>query len=467
MSDATVSAPAALNIPTIEKARRSARRARWRRRGLIALAALVYELVWAISGLDKVNPTDLDVFFFPAVSIALHGHPFDIYQVRVGLIYPNANGPVGLIPVYVAAWLAHLRGWLGDPGLRRMLLFAVVAPVPLLIGWETAHAVKRIAGPLRGVIAIAPYIPMLVAPELWLSALYYGHIEQMIAVWLILAAIRVLNENRALTAGALLGLALLCRSDVLMALFPLALTLLFRLDLSAFARMAFGGALAIAAGLAPFLLADTADTIFSLVTFRDALPVGGGNIWSLGSSAQFLAFGQRYDATLAICLVNALACAVLAIRRDLSIRSMNVYLLLALTALCFPLLIKTLWPYYYQEAALFISVWAIARSIVVARKWRVGERGQILGALSLFWSMRLIVLGAALFAEMSLEVTNYGGWTAPWSTIQALIGVGAILIVGIALSLAPHALKSVIPSQSASERAILLATPVISATDEA
>ncbi|MGH2504956.1 MAG: hypothetical protein ACRDID_20795, partial [Ktedonobacterales bacterium] len=90
---------------------------RWRWRGLLAVAVAAYYVLWALTAFDKVNPTDLDIFFLPAAHIALAGRPLDVYSLRVG-IYPNANGPLGLAPVTLAAWLAQWRGWLGDPMLR-------------------------------------------------------------------------------------------------------------------------------------------------------------------------------------------------------------------------------------------------------------------------------------------------------------------------------------------------------------
>ena len=297
------------------------RRQRWTRRALIALAALVYEIIWVTTAFDKVNPTDLDVFFFPATRIALAGHPLDIYQLRVGLIYPNANGPLGIAPVLLAAWLADMRGWLGDVVLRRALVFAITAPFPLLAGWEAARIVERFGGRLRGLARALPYLPMVLAPELWLSALYYGHIEQIIAVWLTLASLRLLIERHAIASGALLGLALLARSDVALIILPVVLLLLLRRQVKTALWFTVGMIVAFMAGIVPFLIADTRDTLFSLVAFRSALPVGGGNIWSLSNANAFLLFGQRYDAMLAIGVATLLTVAVLAVRRDLTLTS--------------------------------------------------------------------------------------------------------------------------------------------------
>jgi hypothetical protein len=476
VSDVTISAPVAPNQPRqphqphqpheplpSANAERRARWQRWQRRGLIALAALIYEVVWALCGFEKLNPTDFDIFFFPAASLVLHGHLFDVYQLRVGLIYPNANGPLGLVPVVAAAWLARTQGWLGDPTLRRVLLLALTAPFPLLAGWEAAKVVQRCApsvpsgGRLRGLarfLPYLPYLPMLVAPELWLSALYYGHIEQIIAVWLSLAALRLLAERRAFTAGALLGLALLARSDMTLVILTVGLTLLLRRRFRDLARVTAGGALTAIVGIAPFLIVDRDDTVFSLVTFRSALPVGGGNIWSLSDADGFIQFAHTYDTTLALGLAALLTVAALLVKRDLTVESPDFYLLLVVSTLCFPLLIKMLWPYYYQEAALFATVWAMARSAGHLREWRA-SRITLIGSLSLLWLPRVVILLSALLAEYALEATNYDGWLAPWGTIVGLASIGLMTFVVCVLFAAPILLELLAPNPSAAPRAIL------------
>lgn len=451
----TISAPVAPSEPgEPQPARDAERRTRWQRRGLIALAALIYEVAWALCGYEKLNSTDFDIFFFPAANLVLHGHIFDVYQLRVGLIYTNANGPLGLIPVVAASWLARARGWLGDPTLRRVLLLALTAPFPMLVGWEAAKVVERCGGRLRGLARILPYIPMVVAPELWLSALYYGHIEQIIAVWLSLAAVRMLYERHAFTAGALLGLALLARSDMTLVVLTVGLTLLLRRRFLVLARVAAAGALTAIVGLAPFMIVDREDTVFSLVTFRSALPVGGGNIWSLTQADSVIQFAHTYDTTLALGLAAVLVIAALLVKRDLTVESPDFYLLLAVSALCFPLLIKMLWPYYYLEAALFATVWAMARAAGHLREWR-SSRATLIGSLALLWLPRVVILLCALLAEYALEATNYDGWLAPWGTIVGLVSIAQMTFVVCALFAAPIVLEILTPTRAAPPRAIL------------
>jgi hypothetical protein len=435
-------------------AERMTKRQRWTRRALIALAVLIYEIIWVVTAFDKVNPTDLDVFFFPATRYALAGHPLDIYQLRVGLIYPNANGPLGLAPVLLAAWLADLRGWLGDVMLRRALVFAISAPFPLLAGWEAARIVERVGGRLRGLASLLPYLLMAFAIELWLSALYYGHVEQIIAVWLTLVALRLLVARRAIASGALLGLALLARSDVALIILPIILTLLVRRQVKSAIWLAVGVVDALMAGLLPFLIADTRDTLFSLVAFRSALPVGGGNVWSLSVAHAFVHFGQRYDALLAIGVATLLTLVVLLVRRDLNISSPDMFGVLALSTLCFALLIKTLWPYYYQEAALFATVWGLARSVAPLRDH--GKAWLIrIGALSLAWIPRLAILMCALAAEYGLEAVNYQGWLQPWGQILALLNLIIVTLTFGALLVGPRLNQLLTPDQESAPRDIL------------
>jgi hypothetical protein len=404
---------------------------RWRWRALLAMAVAAYYVLWALTAFDKVNPTDLDIFFLPAAHIALAGRPLDVYSLRVG-IYPNANGPLGLAPVTLAAWLAQWRGWLGDPMLRRMLVFAICAPFPLLVGWEGARAIDRFGPPLRGAARALLWLPIILSPLLWLDALYYGHIEQSIVVWLALAATRLLADARYLRAGALLGLALLARSDAALIILALGLTLLVwrRWRGALLTSLAAGATLLL--GLAPFLLADGHDVIFSLFTFRGALPVGGGDLWSLSGAPMFIAVAQRFDALFTLLFAALLILLAHVAHSNLDLHSPDIYGLLALASFCFALLIKTLWPYYFLESALFATVWALAamprqvdgQASVTRRAWL---------AWAALWLAPLAISACALLAEAGLEANSYNGWIAPWIQINIVCELLTLLILVAAL----------------------------------
>src|SRR5487761_2215969 len=405
---------------------------RWRWRLTVALAVAVYFLFWGVTAFDKVNPTDLDIFFMPAARIALDGRPLAVYTLRVGLLYPNANGPLSLLPLTLAAWLARAHGWLDDPMLRRMLVFVICAPFPLLVGWEASRAVERFGPPLRGIARALVYLPVTLTPLLWLDALYYGHIEQSIVVWLALAATRKLADARYLRGGALLGLALLARSDAVLIALGLALTLLAwrRWRGALLTVLAAGGAVLL--GLAPFLLADAHDVIFSLVTFRSALPVGGGDLWSLSDAALVLAAAQRFDALFTLIFAALLILLAHVARSDLDLDTPDIYGLLALASFCFALLIKTLWPYYFLESALLATVWALAamprrtetRPTPSAGAWR---------AWALLWLAPLSISFCAIMAEYGLEAFNYSGWQAPWTQVNIVCELVTLAIMLTAL----------------------------------
>lgn len=407
-----------------------ATRRRWLRRGALALALAAYFTLWIISAFDKLNPTDLDIFFLPAAKIALAGHPLEVYTLRVGPLYPNANGPLSLAPLTLAAWLAQARGWLGDPVWRRAVVLAVCAPFPLLAGWEALKAVERFGPPLRGWARISSTLPMLLTPLLWLDALYYGHIEQTIVVWLALAAIRMLGDARYLRGGALLGLALLARSDASLIALALLLTLVVyrRWHGALLTTLAMVGVLAL--GLAPFLLADARDVIFSLFTFRAALQVGGGDLWSLSNTPIVVAIAQHFDATITLAIAALFILIAHAARSDLDLDIPDIYGLVALASFCFALLIKTLWPYYFLESALFATVWALAS---LPRAGLTQTNGRAWTVWWLRWLAPLSVTACGVMAEYGLEATNYAGWTSPWTQVNIICELVALTLLLAAL----------------------------------
>lgn len=405
---------------------------RWRWRLALAVAVALYYSLWAVTAFDKVNPTDLDVFFLPAARIALTGHPLQVYSLRVGLIYPNANGPLSLVPLTLASWIAEARGWLNDVMLRRALVFVISAIFPLLVGWEAVRALERFGPPLRGAFRALVYLPITLTPLLWLDALYYGHIEQNIVVWLALASTRLLVTRRYFGGGALLGLALLARSDAILIVLALALTLLVWRRWRGVTLTVLGAIGVMALGLAPFLLADAHDLTFSLFTFRSALPVGGGDLWSISAAPIVVAIAQQFDAAVTLGIAALLILIAHVARSDLDINSPDIYGLLTLASFCFSMLIKTMWPYYFLESALFATVWVLALAprraggrAVTAREWLVW---------GVHWLAPLAISGCGILAEVGLEANNYSGWHAPWTqlNIAALLVTLAIILVTLA-----------------------------------
>lgn len=406
---------------------------------LPALLAVLYVGLWAATSLQNMNETDLDAFFLPSAQIALAGHPLHIYQTRYDLIYPNANGPLSLLPLTLVAWVAARLGWLADPHLRRMLIDATFAVFPLLIGRELLLALERLLP--REPSGIWRWLAVgcvTLTPELWHSVLFYGHVEQPLMLWLVLAGARMLAEDRPGRAGILLGLALLTRSAA--GLYLVALVLAVALHgtsarstgsylarLGAAARLGGAAAATVALGVLPFWLADPKDTAYSLVTFRGLLPVGGGTVWFTLNGTPWVGIAQRDDSYAVILAALVVAVVLLSARCSLSVRSRDLYALLGIVALCFPLLMKTLWPYYYLDASIFFTFW-----------WLAGARHLT------DWAKRLVWLGgvtaplaAVALAELSEVVYSSllaDAWTLPWSlaigamTLALMLGVGVVLL---------------------------------------
>ncbi len=368
----------------VEQASREVERAaiyapsdRWRRLQPwgIALLVALYCGLWNLAARLPLNRTDLDAFFVPASRIALSGRPFDVYSLRYLGDYPNANGPISLIPLTFASAIAAWQGMLNDMELRRVVVMTIFAPFVLLMAREAVAAVDQLRDKrLTGFWRFAAYALFALSPEVWHSMLFYGHIEQPIMLWLALWGIRQLTARRPARAGLLLGLALLTRSSALMLVLPLVALLARDRQWRALARFGVAVAGTVGAIMLPFLLADRSHVIYSLVTFRGQLPVGGGSFWGLTLDTPLESFGQRYDGLTVLLVSLLLTGIVLLRRRDLTLASPALYLLLALSSFCFALFIKTLWPYYFLEPFTFLTIWWLGAMPSPAERFRVWYR---------------------------------------------------------------------------------------------
>jgi hypothetical protein len=403
------------------------------RRGLrravdVALIAL-YLALWSSCGLIPFNTTDLEAFFFPAARIALEGHPFGVYAVRLGDAYPNANGPLSLVPLTAVGALAQLLGWIDVLTLRRALIFAIFAIFPLLLAREGLKTIARLNGkPLTGFARYGVFALFLFSPLLWQGMLGYGHIELAIMLWLLLMGVNALAEGHAGWAGALLGLALLTRSSALVYVIPLLGVTLWRRRWSQVARFVALYALVVVAGLAPFLLADRENTLFSLVSFRGELPVGGYSVWGMLIGTPWETFAKHYDSLVVLGAALLVTLLALIIRRDLDVTSRDFLVVLALCGLFFALFIKTVWPYYLFEPYVFIIAWWIP--------WLREARAQVswlVWCLAMALPIALIAAGALVDYRI-YNVPSYANNLNLWSrNISLIVGsVALILLIWLA-----------------------------------
>jgi hypothetical protein len=322
-----------------------------------------YALAWAILGWLWRGPlTDLDFFFLPAVRIALSGHPLLVYTVRFQGVIANDNGPLALVPLTAVGAMASWLGW-DDSRQLRALILATFSFFTLLMAREAVAAIDRLRGAsLAGRSRVVAYGLFVASPTLLIAVLGYGHVEQPMELWLVLFGVRTLASGRTAAAGISFGLALLTRTLAALPLIPLGLLLLARGRWRAVTWLAASAAFIVALGPLPFVLGDPKDTIYSLVTHRASLPVGGGSIWQLLVGTPYQWIAQRADVLFVFGLAVVLSMTVIAARKDLEPSSPDIYGLLALTALALPLLAKSVWPYYFLDAYVFGAVWWLGRA---------------------------------------------------------------------------------------------------------
>lgn len=406
---------------------------------LIGVCGLIvaYLGLWGYSASTAGNATDLDVFFLPSARIALSGHPFAIYHFRYQEVYPNANGPLSNLPLTVVAAFIQALGGLNNVVLRRIIVTVVFAIFPLLLAREAVHTADRLLmAPLRGLRRLLAYGFFALMPEFWHSMLFYGHIEQPIMLWLTLCAVSSLARERPGLAGAQMGLALLARSSAVLYLLALAVLLVGRQRWRASATLLAVAGAVVTLGLLPYWIVDRQGLTYALLTFRGSLPVSGGSVWGLTIGTPLEAVANRFDSLAAVALTFLLCALTVGRRRDLTAASPHVFAVLALASLCFPLLMKTLWPYYFLDASIFTALWWFlgarrlwdARGVAYDAALR-GWRGVLLWSAGV--ALPLAVIDCALAAEQGLSELDGGVWTRRWSLTMTLAMLA--LLVGICL----------------------------------
>jgi hypothetical protein len=384
---------------------------------------VAYAAAWAIAGwLWNGPPSDLDNFFLPAMRIALSGHPLLVYTARFQDVIANDNGPLGLVPLTPVVALLSWLGWLDDARLRRMLIMAAFSIFSLLMAREAVAAIDRLRGmSVSGLWRLLAYGVFAASPTLVNAVLGYGHVEQPMTLWLVLLAVRLLARGRSAGSGISFGLAILTRTLAALPMIPLALLLLARGRWRAVVALGASAALAVTLGLLPFVLADRTDTIYSLLTHRASLPVGGGSLWQLVVGTPYQWIPQRGDVLFMLGFAVVLSLVMITARRDLEPASRDVYGLLALTALVIPLLAKSVWPYYFLDAYVFGAVWWLGQPRPLA------------------WGRRLLAAGVPLVATVGTLLTEYAMGFGPGPLrFREGVAMGVVLSVvsaGLAIRL--------------------------------
>jgi hypothetical protein len=313
----------------------------------------------------RISNSDLTKFFWPAAEIAAHGHPLLIYSVRAGA-YPNANGPLSVVPLTLVALLTNALGVGRQVTLYSALTVGAFSLFTLLMAREAVRVIEITAG--RSARPLLRYAAFLLSLPVLIALACYGHVEEPLELWLTLLGLRLLLSRRLLLAGLVMGLVLLTRTAAMVALFAFVLMVLADPGVPQFKRRALraatlllvAGAVALL-GMLPFLLADRHDVIYSLVTYRGALPIAGGSFWVLlARGLPWASIVQHQDTILFS--VAALAVVGWALRHTrTALTPARACALLAIAALCVPLLAKTTWSYYMCDPYVFATIWWLAR----------------------------------------------------------------------------------------------------------
>jgi hypothetical protein len=323
---------------------------------------------WAVAPLvTGYDHSDLDLFFWPSAQIAAHGRPLAIYTAQASALYPDANGPLGLIPLLPITVVANAMGWANSVLLRVGAVYAITALITVLLAWEAMRLVGRSHGLVTPLVVAAA---ILLAPTLLTSIGDYGHIEQPLELWLLLMAAGAALKGRPAVAGVAIGLAILTRTTALLDVFPIGLLLLSMQGRRAatifFAVAAATGAI----GFAPFFIADASALVHSLVTYRAGLPIGGGSLWGVTREGPLAGVVQRGDGYLIVGTATALSAAIAWRRRSMPNSTASLLGALTVASICFPMLAKTVFPYYFLEPYVFSVVWWLAASRS-ALNWRI------------------------------------------------------------------------------------------------
>lgn len=333
--------------------------------GLVAL----YLGAWFVSPLVGDRKTsDLDIFFWPSAQAAIHGHLLQIYSVPSTAAYPDANGPLSLMPLAPAVAIADALRVSNSMVARSALASIAAALIAIGIATLAVHIIRQVRGAVEW--RLAAFCVFLIAPTLWFSVGDYGHVEQPLELLFVFAAASFAMRNRWGLAGALLGLSVLTRSTALLCIIPFAVVLLASQRWWPAARLAVSAAATVAIGLAPFAIADGPGLLHSLAGYRGSLPIGGGSFWVVAWHTAWSGVAQHADILFVIGLATAVQVAILRWRPRAADGPAGFFGLLTIASACFPMLAKTAFPYYLLEPYAFAALWWLARP-GSALNWRV------------------------------------------------------------------------------------------------
>lgn len=359
----------------------------------------------------KTTPSDLDYFFWPATETAVAGHPLLVYSTPLTIVSANDNGPIGLVPLVPVAIVANALHVAGNLRIRAALVDGVIAIFILLLAYQAVRLITRARGSVAWPLAAAACIAL--APAVWIGVLDYGHIEQPVELCLVLLAVELAMSRRSAATGIALGAAVLARTVALFTAMPLVLSPLAARHVRPAVVTGVAGSLTLVIGIAPFVIADHAAVVHSLVGFRGTLPIVGGSFWVLARGSVWSGIAQHWDAGIAAALAVLLVVMTLVRRPATPATVAGLLGLLTIASCCLPLVAKTAFPYYLVEPSVLSTIWWLART-GGARNWR---------------AVVPMLLNADVFvAKAGTTATTGAAWTIEGVVSSVLIAVVIALV---------------------------------------
>ncbi len=250
----------------------------------LSLALGVSAIVRGTSGVTSSGASDLPTFFLKAAAFIARGDPWRLYAIRADRpfqTYPNDGTPLALFLMAPLLGLARALGGARNTGTQiTVVALPFVLLVPLL-GYVVVDALRLLRPALLPAQRLLACGLVMLSPLTWLCYTPWGHLEQPLQLYLLVAAVTALQRRYAALAGVLAGVALLAGITTLLPLAALCTLLAVTKEWRALLLVGGLGSGVLLLGLGPFALADRADTMYALVTWRGSAGIGGNSIWSI------------------------------------------------------------------------------------------------------------------------------------------------------------------------------------------
>jgi hypothetical protein len=402
---------------------------------VVTIAALLIgaeAIVRGTRAVVSITDSDLTNFFLPSANSILRGDPWHMYAIRASGGYPNYNPPLSMFLLAPLLGLARAVGFAANLGEQiTFVSLPMMVFVPLL-GVLVLHALRLLYPAMPDTQRFLAYVLVVLSPLTWQAIGTWYHLEQPLMLCFLVAALIALQTEREGLAGVLAGLAVLTRTTALFPLLALGVLLLMERRWVALLKLGGIGALVAALGLAPFVLFDRVDAVYSFLTWRGSAPIGGNSIWSIFASSSAGGIRHTLDAAARrldepAVLLFVLLTSILAARRlRVSAYSRDAWAVVAIAALAVPMLSKTTWPYYYLEPFVPLLVWEFATMhdrVSGVWRWPVLTFG-------------FLVVAATLSQYLGLKSVGFGD-----RVVLGLLEFGAMLVFAIGIWLRIQAAK--------------------------